>query len=1050
MKRKLMMFLALFFMGIGVITAQTQVRGTVVDDAGEPVIGATIQIQGTTQGTVTDINGNFTLSAPASGKLVVSFVGYTTQIVAVGPNVQVVLLTDTQILDEVLIVVPYGTARKSTFTGSAAVVNTEQIGKIQTSNISKALEGAVAGVQVLGGTGQPGSSAAIRIRGIGSVNSSSAPLYVLDGAAYDGDLNSINSEDIESISVLKDAAAASLYGARGANGVVMITTKKGKAGKATVSAKANLGTTSRAIPEYDRVNTQQYYELMWEGWKNSRVIAGNMTEDAAAALASGDTPNGIVRKLGGYNPYNIANDQLIGLDGKMNPNAQLLYQDDWYDALSQNGLRQDYNIAVNGGVDKTTYYISLGYLNEEGHVKWSDYDRITGRVGVDSRINDWFKVDASLSGTTANTLGFLAEGTYTTNPFYYSRMMGPIYPIYQRNSDGSIASDANGNQLFDMGGGSSEYAWDGHTRPYAPNSNLVVTLPLDIRGNKRNSLTARVAADITFAEGLNLRIMGSNDIRNIYYTTYQNNKYGDAEAVEGRSTKEYSLTNSYTFNQVLTYNKSFNDVHDISVLLGHENYKLQSNNVWATRTGFKFPTDELIAGAVAEGSSSYKDEYTLEGYFSNLSYAYNDKYYLSGSVRYDGSSRFSRKSRWGGFWSLGASWRIKQETFLQDVDWIDDLKFKASYGEQGNDAISTYYGYQSLFSIDDTNNANKTGSIYSKLANDDLQWEKNSNFNTGLEFSLLDGRLRGGFEYFIRQSSNLLFEVPLPQSTGISVRWENVGTMKNNGIELQVTGDIVRTPDFGWTIDVNATHYKNKITKMPVDNEGKPKEIVSGTKKLSEGHSIYDFWLRDFVGVDPENGAIQFNKDILDDKDEPTGEKEITNDHNAASYYYLGSAIPDIYGGVTNTFRYKGFDLSVFFTYSIGGLFYDSNYAALMHTGAFGSHMHVDLLDRWTPENKDTNVTRLQNNYTSATAASDRWLTDAGYLSLRNITIGYTFPKSLINRLDLSSLRIFATGDNLGLRSARKGMDPQQAFTGVADHTYAPTRTLGLGINLTF
>ena len=1050
MKRKLTMFLALFFIGIGFAMAQTQVRGTVVDEAGDPVIGATIQIKGTSQGTITDVNGNFNLNAPTGGTLVISYVGYATREVAVSANVRVVLQSDTQLLDEVLIVVPYGTARKSTFTGSAAVVNADQIEKIKATNISKSLEGAVAGVQVLGGTGQPGSSASIRIRGIGSVNSSSAPLYVVDGAAYDGDLNSINPEDIENISVLKDAAAAALYGARGANGVVMITTKKGKEGKTSITAKASLGATSRAIPEYDRVSVQQYYELMWEGWKNSRVIAGGMSEAAAAALASGGTPNGIVRKLGGYNPYNVANDQLIGLDGKLNPNATLLYQDDWYDALSQTGLRQDYNVSVNGGANNTTYYASVGYLNEEGHVKWSNYERFTGRVGLDSRIKNWFKFEASVSGTTSNTLGFLAEGTYTTNPFYYSRMMGPIYPVYQRNADGSIATLADGSPLYDMGGGSNAYTWAGHRRPYAANSNLALTLPVDIRGNKRNAISARSAAEFYFLDGFTFRVAGSTDITNVYYTTYQNNKFGDAEGVEGRSTKEYNNVNSYTFNQVLTYNKTFNDVHELTALVGHENYMYQSSNLWATRTGFKIPTDELVAAAIAEGSSSYKDKYTLEGYFSNLSYSYDNKYYLSGSYRYDGSSRFAKDSRWGGFWSLGASWRMKQEAFLQNVDWVDDLKFKISYGQQGNDAISSYYGYQSLFSIDDKNNANVNGSLYSQLPNPDLQWEKNSNLNTGFEFTLFDRRLRGGIEYFMRESSNLLFEVPLPQSTGISTRWENIGTMRNNGIELDLTGTIIRTPDFNWDINLNATHYKNEITKMPLDNEGKPKEIVSGTKKLSEGHSIYDFWLRDFVGVDPTNGAIQFNKDILDDNGEPTGEKKITNDHNAASYYYLGSAIPDLYGGITNNFRYKGFDLSIFLTYQIGGLFYDSNYAALMHTGAFGSHMHVDLLNRWTPQNTETNVPRLQNNYTSATAASDRWLTDASYLSLRNVTIGYTFPKSLVTKWDLSSIRLYLTGDNLGLKSARKGMDPQQAFTGVADHTYSPTRTLSVGLNLTF
>lgn len=1049
--KKVKLLLASFLLLVGnVLLAQTiRVTGTVTDASdGAPVIGAAVKILGTSSGTVTDFDGKYVISVNSGQILEFSYIGMKTKTVRVeNVNVINVVLEQDALLLEDVMVVAYSTVKRSSYTGSAGVVKKEQIEKIQSTNVTKSLQGAVAGVQVLGASGQPGASAAVRIRGIGSINASSAPLYVVDGAAFDGDINSIPTDDIESISVLKDAAAAALYGARGANGVIMITTKKGSVGKATVTAKVLIGTSSRAIKEYERVDANQYYELMWEGWRNARVIAGGMTESAANTMASGAGANGIVGRLGYYNPYNVPDAQVVGLDGKINPSAKLLYQDDWIAALSQPGLRQDYNVSVSGGVEGTTFYSSFGYINEKGHVKWSDYDRFTGRVGITSKITKWFKTDASISGATSEQAGFLAEGTYTTNPFYYGRMMGPIYPIYQREADGSIKLMSDGSPAYDMGGGSSIYKWAGHTRPYAPNSNLLVTLPLDYRGNERANMSARVGADFTFLKDFNFRVSGSTDLQNIYYTTYQNNKFGDAEGVSGRSTKEYFKTRSYTFNQVLTYNKTFND-HNVVVMLGHENYQYTTRDVWATRTNFKIDSNELIAGSVAEGSASSSDIYRLEGYFGQASYSYANKYFLSGSYRYDGSSRFSPDSRWGGFYSVGASWRAKQEPFLASVNWIDDLKVRASYGQQGNDNIGSYYGYQSLFSIDDRNNGLLNGSFYSQLANPDLKWEKNANMNIGIDFAFLD-RIRGQVEFFTRYSDNLLFSVPLPQSSGISSRWQNIGSMENIGIEFQIAADIVKTKDFKWTIDLNGTSYKNQITKMPTGPDGKPQEIISGTKKLSEGHSIYDYWLRGYAGVDPADGSALYYKDVLDANGNVT-DKITTKDQNAASYYYTGSAIPDLYGGVTNSFTYKGIDLSVFFTYQLGGMMYDSNYAALMHPGTFGSHMHIDMLNRWTKTNTATDVPRLQNAYTAATAASDRWLIDGSYLSLRNVTLGYTIPSRLLNKLTLKTVRIFATGDNLVLFSKRVGMDPQQSFTGVADHTYIPQRTISVGLNITF
>ncbi len=1034
-----------------VILAQTrQITGIVISrEDGSPIPGANVTVKGTTIGAITGADGRYQLTAPANATtLVFSFIGMTDQEVLIEgrTTINVELATDLVAVDEV-VVIAYGTATKTAYTGSAEVVKSDQIVKIQTASAAKALEGVAAGVQVTGGIGQPGSSANIRIRGIGSVNASSSPLYVVDGAPFDGNLNSINTNDIESISVLKDATSAALYGARGANGVIIITTKKGSSGQSTINFKATVGTVNRAIPEYDRVSVQDYYELMWEGWYNALVIASKFTPENAAATASGNTASGIVNKLGNYNSYNVANDQLVGLDGKLNPNARLLYYDDWNKNLARTGIRQDYNLSLSGGNERSKYYASVANLNEEGMVKWSYFKRLTGRVGAESQVKKWLKMDAVLSGGTSKQQGFLAEGTYTTNPFYYGRMMGPIYPIWQRDANGEIILDGNGDRMFDLGGGSSIYKWAGHTRPYAPNSNLMLTLPLDERSTALNNFSARLGTEVTFLKDFKFRVSYNTDLSNYFLTTYQNHLFADAEAVKGRSTKEYRKVISYTLNEILTWTKTFGS-HRVSLLAGHENYEYLWSNVYATRTGFTIPTTELVAASVAEGNSSYSDEYSIEGYLFRGDYNFADKYYVSGSFRTDGSSRFYSDVRWGNFWSLGGSWRITQENFMENLPWINDLKLKVSFGEQGNDDIGSYYGWQSLFSISGRNNGNYNGALHSQLENKKLQWEKNSNLNVGLDFTLLD-RFTGTVEYFIRNSSNLLFSVPLPQSTGISSNWQNIGSMSNKGIEATLGIDILKGNLLRWNMEINATSYNNKITKMPLGTDGKPQEIISGTKKLSEGHSIYDFWLREFAGVDSQDGSILFYKDIKDTEGEVTG-RETTKDQNAASYYYVGSSIPDLYGGITNTLSIKGFELSALVTYSLGGDFYDSNWASLMHTGAFGSHWSSDILKRWQKQGDKTDVPRLQNNYTAGTAASSRYLIDASYLSLRNITLSYRIPVSISQKLDMSALNVFVSGDNLGLLCKRKGMDPQQSFAGTADFTYVPSRIVSVGLNLTF
>jgi len=1034
--KKLCIFLAsLLLVGVQMVQAQTvRITGTITSsEDGMPLPGVSILVKGTTIGSATDANGKYELNVPTNAQtLTISFIGYVAQELPISGRavIDVVLQPETQQIDEVM-VVAYGTATKKSFTGSVAVVSSEKISKIQSSSVTKALEGIAPGVQVSGATGQPGSSAAIRIRGIGSVNASSAPLYVVDGVPFDGSINSINSEDIENISILKDAASASLFGARGANGVIMITTKKGK-GEGTVNVKFTRGWSDRAIAEYDRVNTFDWYGLQAEGNTNKLIYANGLTPANAYITTAGTGTNSIWNRVGRYNPFNAANNALIDpATGKLVDGLDLLYQDDWQKELFRVAPRNELVVSTSKSKDNTDFYLSAGYVNEEGIVKYTNFERFNARLNVNSQVKSWLKVGMNFSGATQKTDQLLAEGTYTTNPFYYTRVMGPIYPIWKRNADGSFAIDPDtGKKIFDMGSSPA--------RPYAPNSNLVATLPLDDRSFKRDEMTVRTYAETKFLKDFTFKVSANADLTGTYTTTFQNNQLGDAQNVSGRSTKSYQRGYSYTVNEILTYNKSFNE-HNLELMVGHENYNYLYHYLSATRTGFGFPTSELVAGAVAEGSTSSTDTYTLEGYLSRINYSYANKYFASASFRRDGSSRFSADSRWGNFYSYSAGWVIVNEEFMANTrTWLNNLKVKVSYGEQGNDAIGTYYGYQALYTIDDYNNNDLNGAYTSTLPNNDLKWEVNKNLNLGFEFTVFE-RFGGEISYFKRSSDNLLFDVPLPQSTGIGFVTKNVGSMTNKGIEVNLNGRIIKTNDFEWNFDFNLTHYKNEITKLP------QKEIISGTKKLMVGHSIYEFWLRESAGVDPNTGLQLYYYN-----DATTGEKLTTTNQNAAGYYYVGNAIPDFYGGITTGIKYKWFDASVLVTYSQGGQMYDGSYAALMHGGAYGTHWHKDILNRWQQAGNNTDVPRLQNGLTQLTAQSSRFLTDASFVNIKNVTIGCTLPKNILSKAGIQSARIFLTGDNLKIFSKRTGMDPQQSFAGVSDYTYVPNKTFTVGLSLQF
>ena len=657
-----MLFAFLVFLGAALQAQGVLITGTVTSaEDGAALPGVSVVVQGTTIGAVTDFEGNYSITAPdESAVLVFSFVGMRTATVDLDgqTTLNVVMETDAVGIDEVM-VVAYGTAKKASFTGSAENISADKIENIQATSVSKLLEGATAGVQTTSSAGQPGSNASIRIRGIGSINASSDPLYVVDGVPFEGTLNSISTDDIASITVLKDATAAALYGARGANGVIVITTKKGTSGKMNVELKVRNAWITRAMPEYDRVNQQEFYETMWDGYRNSLVgVYGAAGADSVASFgytgagAPSLPNNNIVGRLGNYNAYDVEPFDLIGLDGKLNPAANLLYDQDWQDELIGRGYKQDYNLAMNGGDEKSLYYVSLGYVNEDGMLENSNFERFTARVNAESQVKKWLKVGMTTNAAMYEFDEFLDEGTYTTNPFYYTRVMGPIYPVnvYETSGPnaGSIAVDSEGNPLYDFGSGEMAFPTQLGTvygsRPYAGNSNLAASLVLDQRGARVDNVSTRTFAEISIVNGLTFRTNLSVDYNGVYRTTYQNPQYGDASPY-GRITKRYDRNFGYTWNQLLNYNRDFGQ-NTIEVLAGHENFAYKFNRLEATRINFPFPGIKVLAPAsTGEGSTSYENNDRIESYLGRINYDFADKYYVSASVRRDGSSRFHPDTR---------------------------------------------------------------------------------------------------------------------------------------------------------------------------------------------------------------------------------------------------------------------------------------------------------------------------------------------------------------------------------------------------------------------
>ncbi|WP_160710956.1 SusC/RagA family TonB-linked outer membrane protein [Chitinophaga solisilvae] len=1018
---------------LGPLAAYSQVRtvtGTIVSaKEKEPLPGATIVVKGSTKGTVSGPDGSFRLEVtdPAATTLVISYIGMVPQEVPVSTTpLRIELQASGKNLDE-YVVIAYGTAKKSSYTGSVSQIKSDELVDRQVSSVSKALQGLAAGVQSASQSGQPGTDASIRIRGVGSINASADPLYVVDGVPYGGNLSAINPFDIESISVLKDAASSALYGSRGANGVIIITTKKGKVKGSRIDARVSQGFSKRAVKNYETVGTDDYFQMYWRAMFNTQ-LANNRDSLTAARNASA----GLVDELG-INPYGSKYPQPVGTDGKLVAGAVPLWNDDWDKAMQRTGHRTEANLSISGATDNTRYFISGGYLDDQGIYLGSGFKRYNVRSNIDIDARKWLKVGLNLSAAHSDQQAPPSEDSRSDNYINYGRLMGPMYPIYVRDPNtGAYKLDANGKRVFDYG----DYRPD----PANPRTNLVQTSGIDRHDTIRDDVSARVYAEATLWKGLKFKTSYSADYSNRQAHDYTNPTLGFDAEVGGTVSKGSFKYFSWTFNNILTYETTFNEKHHLNLLAGQEAYKSTYSFEVGNKSGFSVPgLDEPAGAALISNFDGYRDSYALTSYLGRAEYDYLGKYFFSASLRGDRSSRFAPGKNLGTFWSLGASWKATEEDFLKNSSWLNLLTLRASYGGQGNDNLGAtrYYNYLPLFVVN--SNLGQGGTYRNALYNPDLKWETNLNLNAGVDFSMFDNRFGGTVEFFIRKSKDLLFSRPKPPSIGYPTIDENIGALKNTGVELTLNAVPVRTKDFSWQVSLNMTHYKNKITELP------QAEIISGTKKLMVGRSIYDFYIREWAGVDPKTGTALWHYTNKD------GSISDTSNYSAATQYYSGSSLPDVYGGLTNTFNYKGFSLSFLIVYSLGGKVLDNDYTFLMGTGSAGGRAwSKEMLNAWTPSNRNTDVPQLTTVTNNFTANSTRFLYDASYARLKSVNLSYNLPKSLMEKAHLNNITVYVQGENLFTLYNHKGMDPEQTVGGTTYYRYPAVKSVSAGINLSF
>jgi TonB-linked SusC/RagA family outer membrane protein len=1042
MRKFLLTLSAIFLLLVSGLAQKRTITGTVTDEKGSPIPNATVQVKGTSIGTTTNSNGDYTLSVSQNSKILVfSSVNAETQEISINGQslINVNLKTTSGVLTEV-VVTAYGTTKKKAFTGTASTVKSDEVKDLQVSSIGNLLQGKASGVLVLNDNGQPGENPEIRIRGIGSITSDASPLYVVDGAPYGGNINNINQNDIESFTVLKDASSTALYGSRAANGVILITTKSGR-GKPRVNLSAVTGFSTRAVNDYPYVNSQQMYELAWEALKNEGTLNPALVGNSGAVSPQDYASQGVVDLLV-YNPFGVP--QPVGNDGKLVSGAKSLWNQNWEDALLRTGIRNDFDLSISGGSDKTKYYFSGGYLDDQGLPIESDFKRYTGRLNVTTKVNDW--LDAGMNTNVAfSTQNYpLQGGSAYSNIVGWIRNVSSIYPEFVLDPvTGQPILDANGKKQYDYGNNGPL------NRPIFNPGNPAGTTSQNPTTYDRLTTSVNGFADAQIVKGLKFRTQYALDLYQIQSNTYYNPFVGDGAAYHGRSDKSRNQASTQTFTNTLTYDKNFGE-HHINLLGGMEAYRYHQSIVEAEARGFTFPgATELSYGSTPYTATSTSYDDRLVSYFSRLNYDYNEKYHLSLSLRTDGSSRFADSSRWGVFYSIGGAWNINKENILSGIRSLSELKLRASYGTTGNRSLPGYFPYLGTYSAG-ANIADYSGSIISALGNGSLHWETQKTLDLGVDFGLFKNRITGSFTYFERNSQDLLYYRPLPPSVGINGINDNIAKVSNKGVEIDLTTQNIVTQNFTWTTSINATHIKNKIVSLPGEQFDGP-----GYSNLKVGQSLNNFYIREYAGVDASDGRPMWYMDVKDANDKVTG-RTVTKTWSAGTRYYKGTSLPDWTGGFTSTFSYKNIDLTVFIYGSIGGKVYDADYAGLMYSSTGiqpGYQWSVDVLNRWqSPSNPGdgrtprlTSTTDDQGNSTST-----RFLYDGSYARIRNITLGYSFPKDLLSKINFSNARFYVDFQNPFTFFGRKGLDPEEGLQGITDNTSSVYKTISVGVNIGF
>lgn len=991
---------------------KVELKGVVTDaEMNEPVIGANVVVEGTGKGTVTDLNGRFVLQVdklPVT--LSVSFVGYQREEVKVstGQMLKIVLKPDYNLTDEV-VVTGYGTFKKSAYAGSASTLKTDNIKDVPTVSFMDMLQGNAPGVQFSSPSGQPGAAASINIRGMGSFNASNSPLYVIDGVpVISGSINSIssdagldimstiNSSDIENITIIKDAAAASLYGSRAANGVVLITTKTGKVGKPVISFKADWGMSDFAMDYRPVMNGAQRREYIYNGLKAGALRDGD-TEEEAIAYADAEIDD--------YAP--------IPWCGYVN----------WDDVMFKKGSHQTYEASISGGTDKFKYYSSLSYLKQEGIAINSGLERISGRLNADYQATDRLKLGANILFATVNQ-DVYGEGTSYTSPFYSSRnAVVPSDAVY--NEDGS---------------------WN---RDFIRNSdrNPLLAATYDYQREYVNRAFNTVYGEYEFLKDLKFKTTLSYDYTNTKGKEWSDPRTSNGDDINGGMDKKFYEYKKMVWANQLSYKTTVAQDHHIDVLAGYEIDDQYRDYLSGYATNFATADkNDISNGMKTESVGGSSTRTRMVSYLTRLNYDYKHKYYLGGSYRMDGSSRFHRDNRWGSFWSVSAAWRIIEEEFMKSQNnWLTDLKLRASYGVNGT-LPSDYYGYMGLSSL--TNGyLEQPGIIQSQIKNEDLQWETNYNLNLGIDFALFN-RVNVTLEYYTRTTKNLLMDRPISMTTGFSSYLMNIGEVKNRGVELEISSTNIRTKDFSWNTVFNLSHNRNEIVKL----DGMQTEIISGNQIRKVGKSYRTFYMIEFAGINPETGAPQFYTNDIDENGNYI--KEITEKSSEAHAIVLDKhAEPNVVGGLTNTLRYKWFDLNFMFSYQFGGYSYDTWAQKTEHGGNdLEANIPIYYLDNWK---KPGDVARYEVFIEDPDEAMNkitttRRLHSTDFIRLKTLTFGVTLPKAWTQKAGLDNVRLYASANNLWTWAAYDYYDPEAVSAGTAIWGTPPLKTITFGLNVNF